>query len=377
MNFADSGEPPAKKRRFFTDPDTHTSRDSTTTTNLLQNEPSHADHLRPPPSPESPIQASVAPIHKADHSAAPEQQPLPESDASVTFDQDAFQNLVGDTVSPDVLAIIRTKCGDSLERALNMYFDGTWKNFQVRSHPLMKTTASHQPTSTFATRSPAKITPSTYPSEARKNIGARYIGAFGAEGWATRSGTNLVKHGDVVRIERQKTQQTPQRMRLAASGKSDVIVRFTDSRGTEIGRLAKDASNWISSLIDQNVCKFEGTCVYAPERLRTNDTIFLQLRCYLKMSIFQGTGFALSDNRSTGFYEEKESTEERNLRLRQVGIVRLFQEINLAPTKSNSASHQNARQGLLDAAELAEKKSKNNHSGNRYASIATPYLTIC
>ncbi len=89
------------------------------------------------------------------------------------------------------------------------------------------------------------------------------------------------------------------------------------------------------------------------------------------MSVFQGSGFELSDNRSTGLYEEKESAEERNLRLRQVGIVRLFQEINLAPTKSNTASPNNARQGLLDAAELAEKKSKLHQSSSRCVFIGT------
>ncbi|KAI0526201.1 DNA repair protein rad-5 [Xylaria bambusicola] len=363
MNFADSAEPPAKKRRFFADPDTCVSHEPTA--NNDQSEPPHAKHLEPSRHSEVPSPNSAPSVVSANNPRASPPPPSTSSDAAVTFDQDAFQSLVGDTVSPEVLAIIRAKCGDSLERALNMYFDGTWKTFQVRSHPLMRTTTVHPSTPLSTTGLPAQNDQPTRTNTSHNNLDIRYIGAFGAEGWATRSGTNLVKHGDVVKIERQKAQQTPQRLRLAASGKSDVIVRFTDSKGTEIGRLAKDAANWISSLIDQNVCRFEGTCVYAPERLRTNDTVFLQLRCYLKMSVFHATGFDLSDNRSTGFYEEKESTEERNLRLRQVGIVRLFQEINLAPTKSNTASHQNARQGLLDAAELAEKKNKQHQSNSR------------
>ncbi|KAI0436049.1 DNA repair protein rad-5 [Xylaria telfairii] len=358
MNFADSGEPPQKKRRFFADSDpdqdNHVS-DVATASSPKDDRPS-IENIENPESP----RPSELPI--------PDPRPPTESDAAVTFDQDVFQSLVGDTVSPEVLAIIREKCGDSLERAVNMYFDGTWKNFQKRIHPLMKSSApSPSVASLGTTKSPIRVEPSTRIHPPRDGLAARYIGAFGVEGWATRSGTNLVKHGDIVKIERQKPQQTPLRMRLAASGKSDVIVRFTDSKGSEIGRLAKDAANWISSLIDQNVCKFEGTCVYAPERLRTNDTIYLQLRCFLKTSIFQGSGFELTDNRSTGLYEEKESAEERNLRLRQVGIVRLFQEINIAPTKSNTASASNARQGLLDAAELAEKKSKISRSSSRDA----------
>ncbi|KAI0099603.1 DNA repair protein rad-5 [Nemania sp. FL0031] len=339
MDPSHSGEPPAKKRRFFADPDTHVSEDSTT--NSIS--PRSPELPAPPPPPPQP--------------------PPVKSDATVAFDQDAFEGLVGDKVSPEILAIIRAKCGDSLERAVNMFFDGTWKNYQKRLHPLMNPTRLQPSTPSalpFATKSPAKADPrTTIPIPEDNKPSLRYIGAFGAEGWATRSGANLIKHGDLIKIERQKTQQTPSRMRLAAAGKPDVLVRFTDSKGAEIGRLAKDAANWISSLIDQNVCKFEGTCVYAPERLRTNDTIFLQLRCFFKISVFQRNGFGLSDNRSTGFFEERESAEERDLRLRQVGIVRLFQELNLAPTKSNTASSaNNARQGLLDAAELAEKKSK-------------------
>ncbi|KAI0416706.1 DNA repair protein rad-5 [Xylaria grammica] len=363
MSFADSGEPPAKKQRFFADSDNHASHDSTA--GALSSEHPRIEISASPRSPE-PLTSASAPTYGVSNLPPPPPQLFAESDASVTFDQDVFQSLVGDTVSPEILAIVRAHCGDSLERAVNMYFDGTWKNFQKRSHPLMKSMVlSPSTSSSLVAKLPPKAESPSCVRSPQSNLDVRYVGAFGAEGWATRSGTNLVKHGDVVRIERQKVQQTPLRMRLAASGKSDVIVRFTDNKGTEIGRLAKDAANWISSLMDQNVCKFEGTCVYAPERLRTNDTIFLQLRCFLKMSVFQGTGFELSDNRSAGFYEEKESAEERNLRLRQVGIVRLFQEINLSPTKSNTASPHNARQGLLDAAELAEKKSKLHQSSSR------------
>ncbi|OTB00137.1 hypothetical protein M426DRAFT_66475 [Hypoxylon sp. CI-4A] len=199
---------------------------------------------------------------------------------------------------------------------------------------------------------------------------SRYIGALGVEGWATRSGTKLLNHGDIVKIERQKIQPPglsvkkgrgaalapSPRASSAAARRVDVIVRFTDARGTEIGRLAKETANWVSSLMDQKVCRFEGSCVYAPERLRTNDTVFLQLRCFLIRSAFQSTGFQLTDNRSTGLYEEKETTEERDLRLRQVALVRLFQEINLTPSRGNAAATRSARQGLLSAAEMADKK---------------------
>ncbi|SPQ26177.1 94b998ed-479e-4418-915a-54de6e9a6c6e [Thermothielavioides terrestris] len=209
---------------------------------------------------------------------------------------------------------------------------------------------------------------------------SRYIGAFGVEGWATRSGTGLLKHGDVVRIERQKTQGTKvaphrgqakrgatlpeSRLSAAAAKRVDVIVRFTDGRGREIGRLAKDTANWVSTLMDQNICKFEGTCVYAPETLRTNDTVFLQLRCSLLRSAFSGRGSQLADNRTTSRFDEKETSEERDLRLTQVAIVRLLQEINLLPTRGNAAAAKTQRQGLLHAVEVAETKD-NERAGSQ------------
>ncbi|KAK3296337.1 SNF2 family N-terminal domain-containing protein [Chaetomium fimeti] len=218
---------------------------------------------------------------------------------------------------------------------------------------------------------------------------SRYIGAFGVEGWTTRSGSNLLRHGDTVKIERQKIQipkttshkgqlkpgtaQPTYHVSAAAAKRVDVIVRFTDSTGREIGRLAKDTANWVSTLMDQKICAFEGTCVYAPERLRTNDTVFLQLRCSLLRSAF-GREFQVADNRTTGRFEESETSEEKDLRLRQVALVRLFQEINLLPTRGNAAVAQNQRQGLLDAAEMAESKEKENtrSQGQDSAAASSP-----
>jgi len=73
-------------------------------------------------------------------------------------------------------------------------------------------------------------------------------------------------------------------------------------------------------------------------------------------SAFFGRGFQLADNRATTPFEPAETLEEMDLRLRQVALVKLFQEINLAPSRGNAAAARNQRQELLQAAELAEKK---------------------
>lgn len=220
--------------------------------------------------------------------AAPADEPISELPPP-KFDQKTLESIIGSKVSSQDFVILRKRCGENLERAVNMYLDGTFKT----SKP---TTSSTSSKSSKATTPPSQVqqvkqeeTP--VPLAIRGPVPkSRYIGAFGVEGWTTRSGANLLKYGDVVKIERQKI--VPQlkgkgsgagqvRLNNAAARRVDVLVRFTTANGMEIGRLAKDAAEWISTLIDQEVCRFEGSCVYAPERLRTNDTVFLQLRCYI------------------------------------------------------------------------------------------------
>ncbi|KAF2104827.1 DNA repair protein rad5 [Rhizodiscina lignyota] len=193
----------------------------------------------------------------------------------------------------------------------------------------------------------------------------RYIGAFGVTGWATRSGSDLLKHAERVGIERTKTQPTTKRGRggkivSVSSKRQDVVVRFTNPRGEEVGRLENEAAAWVSTLLDQQICKFEGTCVFAPDRVRTNDTIYLQLRCFMLKVAFDSGGFIKpsESNRQAGIFETKETQDERNLRLRQVALVKLFDEINLHPSKVNSTTEKHKRQGLLQAAEVAEQYEK-------------------
>ncbi|OTA61847.1 DNA repair protein rad-5 [Hypoxylon sp. EC38] len=367
MSLEDSGEPPLKKRRFFADSDDednpipHSVQRKSPLTEKIVNDVANR------------IPTANVPSASSAETAAPENPMI--------FDENTFQSIVGDKVDSEALNIIGSNCGNDLQRAVNMYFDGTWKKCRTPKP------STNKPALFWPRKSPAPSTdssklpdpPPIQPQQWQFMPKARYIGAFGVEGWATRSGTNLLKHGDVVKIERQKIQPPglsaksrgktgtlvpAPRVNSAAARRVDVIVRFTDSRGTEIGRLAKETANWVSSLMDQEVCRFEGSCVYAPERLRTNDTVFLQLRCFLMKSAFQNAGFQLSDNRTTGLYEEKETTEERDLRLRQLALVRLFQEINLTPSRGNAAATRNARQGLLTAAEMADKKNNETTKPN-------------
>ena len=182
-----------------------------------------------------------------------------------------------------------------------------------------------------------------------------------------------MRHGEKVGIERQKIQPKPSVSRRGRGAKlgasvsrpppvnkrADIVVRFTNSQGDEVGRLPQDVAAWVSTLLDQKICRVEGLCVYAPDRVRVNDTIYLQLRCFMLRSAFENAAFRLQENnRVTGLFEAKETDDEKNLRLRQVALVKLFDEVNLHPTRTNDAAERRKRQGLLQAAELAERSPK-------------------
>jgi len=327
MAFADSDRP-TKKRRFFVD-------DSPNTDHTLSAEPSLPDEINALP------EATGSDKGLGILNGTPDD----------SFDHETFTSIVGDTSIPSTtITALQAASGGNLERAINMYFDGSWKTSVAP-----KTAASRTSTPPKTATVPKTMATSTTMPE------KRYIGSLGVAGWMTRSGNGLIKAEENIRIERTKPQQA---FKMGKGGKArqgvqrqDVIVRFTNTKGEELGRLEHETAAWISSLVDQQVCHFEGHCIFAPDRVRVNDTVFLQLRCYLLRRTFDARNFIKpqENNRQTGIFEAKESQEERDLRLRQVGLVKLFSEINLRPTRVNETTEKHKREGILQAAEIAEK----------------------
>ena len=369
--------PPTKKRRFFTEEPDILDSSLTHETSL----PDEVDAF----SRKEDVKQEPSRTDGAEPQGAPDRQRgLQDGERSATeFDLETLESFVGDKIPPDVLKRLCEASGNNMERAVNMYLDGTWRTAGMASGPSRNQSRSKPLTiNAFARPAPTVDSPGASDSNTETANTSlrdsmpdyRYVGAFGVGGWATRSGTALIKHGEAVRIERQKIQppKTPigkaggktavapnaPKLNNAAARRVDVIVRFTNSKGDEIGRLPRECANWVSIMIDQKVCRFEGTCVYAPDRIRTNDTIFLQLRCSLLRTAFDNADFKLPENRSTGLFEEKETSEEKELRLRQVGLVKLFEEINLLPSKTSATTAKHKRDGLLQAAEVAEHYEK-------------------
>ncbi|KAL2821534.1 SNF2 family N-terminal domain-containing protein [Aspergillus granulosus] len=308
----------------------------------------------------------------------------PEQNEVDGFDTATFISIIGEEVSPETLLKIRKVSGGNLERAINVYFDGSWKTSGgVRGSRVNMTNLTARerapPLSTLAPLN-GLSEPVSIPEEGGRPVNGRplrpmtqparrYIGAFGVGAWATRSGVGLVKHGDSVNIERTRSQPLSTRGRGGkprVNNKGDVLTRFTNSAGQEIGRLPRESAEWVSTLLDQKVCELRGVCVFAPDRLRVNDTIYLQLWCYLRIEAFQPRILSLSadDNRATTIFEDQENAEEKQLRLRQVALVKLFDEIGLQPMSQDDATKKQKKEGLLRAAEMADQDAKKPKSGN-------------
>lgn len=337
-------ERPSKKRRFFTE---------TSSPAQLRSNPHHAPRHSPPP------QAEAARPDGSKGSA--------EHGSGDGFDCAMLQAVVGEL--PDAtMATLKDVSGGDVQRAINLYLDGSWSSAPVPANasifqprPLappvqMQTTSNLRRTESDMSNASMPASGTQTPVMLREMPSKRYIGSFGVVGWATKSGAGMLKHNETIGIERVKSPHMAKK-RVVNLSKQDLLVRFTNQRGEEVGRLENDSAAMVSALIDQNVCSFDGTVVYTPDRIRTGDTIYLQLRGYLLRSAFDARKFAKPDNnREITLFEEKETSDERDLRLRQVGLVKFFESINLQPTRQNETTAKHKRQGLLQAAESAEKK---------------------
>lgn len=380
MDFPDIAQPPKKKRRFFVndpidDPPAEGHSSSSTASPHYDTDALSATLSNTTPQfrcPKGQYQSSFL--------SGPNQYDGIDGnhrDVSIGFEKETFESFIGENVASATFEKLRGVSGDNMERAINMYLDGSWTSAASGTRP-----SSNSALENFNARIPKRPIPTSDSEDAKgmakpmtlgKMPEYRYVGAFGVGAWATRSGTGLIAVGEAVKIERTKIKPPAKIGRggkaiqatksNAARVRTDIIVRFTNSKGEEVGRLPKESADWVSTLMDQKVCHFDGICFLAPERIRVNDTIELQLKCSLLRRAFEASGFPKpEENRTTGFFEEKETSEEKGLRLRQVALVRFFDEINLHTATVNDTTVRHKRQGILQAAEIAEQYDKEKES---------------
>ncbi|KAI7862982.1 SNF2 family N-terminal domain-containing protein [Spinellus fusiger] len=266
----------------------------------------------------------------------------PES-MSTTEKINILRNLTGIHVSDQQLQQLLTKAKGDLEAAANTYFlsmdiEAATSTSKASSQsvqlPIMDSFSS-SPLSNLETMS------SSLPGKRKRAPGTNsfYIGDLVMTGWSLLKGNNLVKQGDSCTMHRPKPNVHFTKKRRAFGGQTggDTVVRFTNLQGQEIGRLEKDASKYISILIDQDLCEFKGIIVYCPSTLTLGDDIILQFRCYLKVSAFDSmASIHTRDSRSHHSLKEfsSETEQEASKRLRTLALIAFMRALSLRPTRS-------------------------------------------
>ncbi|EFR04621.1 DNA repair protein rad5 [Nannizzia gypsea CBS 118893] len=361
MNSRDIEQRPVKKRRFFQDeneasfPPKFTNGDASAFTTFGL---SSSSKEAPTPVEDNAADRRAVEVNKVTGN---------ESD----FDTELFSTIVGRKVPAHVIVQLRRRAGDDMEKAVNIYLDSSWEednDAKITDVSQPSSDNNTEEASAIKASSPQKdmdVTAAEDDNEcsslSSENPEYRYLGAFGVGGWATRSSTNSLKYGEEVKIQRTKPQgqlKIGKPKRVISNSKTDVITRFTNSKGDEIGRLPQETASWVSTLIDQKICKFTAVCVFAPERIRINDTIYLQLRCYVLNSAFKKRFSPGLEDNTPRLFEQEETAEEKALRLRQVALVTLFDEICLSPTSGDETTAKHKKSGILRAAEIVEQNTK-------------------
>lgn len=248
------------------------------------------------------------------------------------------------------------------------------------------------PASVATTKSaPRHCSPTPDPRLRHDAFDRRYIGTFVLSAWSLSKGSSYVKPGDAVRIFRprkkhataepkiaskltnggmQKAKQTTLNFRGASAGptnfftskqkskeKEHFIVRFSNMRGFEVGRLPLEVAIWMSKLIDAGIAEFEGVVVDCPPSLTVGCDIILQVKAYIKFDAFFSTllGSREFDDQNEALRPETaESDLEKTLRERKISLLRMFRVCDLKPRlsnailKSHKASDDFSSEAMLD-----------------------------
>ncbi|TKY91034.1 hypothetical protein EX895_001033 [Sporisorium graminicola] len=221
---------------------------------------------------------------------------------------------------------------------------------------------------------PRRRSPTPDPRLRHDAFERRYLGTFVLSAWSLSKGSSYVQPGDGVRIfrPRKKTATEPSKStsklmnggvkngkqaklnfgggasagsssffgsKQKSKDKEDFIVRFSNMRGFEVGRLPLEVATWMSKLIDTGIAEFEGVVVDCPASLTVGCDIILQVKAYIKFDAFFLTllGNREVDEQNDGLRPETaESDLEKTLRERKISLLRMFRVCDLKPSLSNS-----------------------------------------
>ncbi|KIJ52509.1 hypothetical protein M422DRAFT_202622 [Sphaerobolus stellatus SS14] len=259
------------------------------------------------------------------------------------------------------------------------------KTKQNVSKPGMKESKSN------ASSSSSKRKPAGTPMSKEIGFTSVYIGSLLVpNAWSTCKGKGWVNNGEEIFIQRSEEENSlakssaskpsaakavpGKQIKLTSmfkakekaapaapvkKGKVDNVVRFTNARGFEIGRLPQNVASWVAKLLDQGIVTFKNcTMVDCAENLRTGAEMLIQLRIYLLAEAFRPHRISpsSSDEARSIFNEGQETLDEQVLRERKASLLQLFKVLDIKPVKQNAflrdtASTTDVLENIKDTAE--------------------------
>ncbi|GAA5855673.1 hypothetical protein JCM8547_001639 [Rhodosporidiobolus lusitaniae] len=181
-----------------------------------------------------------------------------------------------------------------------------------------------------------------------KYFGEVFVSAFAL---ASQSTFVRLKMGERITLQRSKIELTKKELE-AKGGKArqkqleNEVVRFSNTRGIEVGRIAKDDAFWLAKLMDDNLLEVEGYVVHVREGFRSGDDISLSLSISLSRNAFTNPNKAPSPSTTTSTDPSSstanpaaknfnasllETSSEKHMRERKKALNILFDKVDLQP----------------------------------------------
>lgn len=113
----------------------------------------------------------------------------------------------------------------------------------------------------------------------------RYMGTFVLCGYSMTKGEGHTSPGERILIQRKAKARTKNKSGRAQE-QADYIVRFSTTRGFELGRIPVDVASWMSRLLDDGLAEFEACIVDCAAELEVGSDILLEVKAYLRHDAF-------------------------------------------------------------------------------------------
>lgn len=158
-----------------------------------------------------------------------------------------------------------------------------------------------------------------------------------------KAGTTVIKNGKIVKNAsssstlKSSKANTVKPTPTSANNPNDTIIRFSNSRGFEIGRLPIALAKHLAPLLAADLIHLSGTVVDCPGSLTVGCDIVLELWVYLTKKAFvaQAKREDAESERAT-WGKEGETVVQRELRMRKDALARLFERVSLKPVKRSA-----------------------------------------